>query len=1371
MKLFAWLRRHPAVRYAGLAVSIAAVVLAVVVVSTMTIDLGPAVRKLAEDQGSRYLDRPITIGGLHIHLLGGLLGGRVDVDDLTIGGLHKGDRPFMTAKQIAVTFDWRTLLDREVTISSVEIVDWKMLVEQWDGEQSFPSFVRASKRPPGPRPVRTTVKWVHAYRGEFAYEDHQTPWSVDARHIDITIGNLPQYHGTATFTDGTVKIQDFEPMWANFKAQFVIDNSHIRLSRIDLETDGATSVVSGDVDMAHWPEQTYQVKSHVDFPRMRQLFFADESFDLTGQGDFAGIFHLFKGGHDLSGTFLSNQIGVKAGALTYPFPGLYGRLHWTGDGFDVWDAGSRFFGGSTTLAYSIRPRARGQPSRSSFKATYDGVDLAKLSDFERLSGLRFAGAASGRAAIDWPLGHLDERSGSGRIVVTAPPGTRMMTPALASRDSDAGGTERPWGPFAALPLAAHTAVSSDIAFRFDDHGLEIDPSQFATEATAVSFEGSTAWGPSTRIGFRAFSRDWQESDLVLAGILTDFGSRTGPVAFGGRGDFQGEMTGEFSRPRVEGEFRGEDLRAWDTWWGDGTAHLVVENSYVTIENGVITSGGSVIRADGLFSLGYPRADGGEEIDARFRVTNHDLDSLRHAFEIDTYPVSGLMSGEFHLTGQYVRPIGFGGMTIEHGTAWGEPFEHAEASLRFDGTGVRLDGVTIRKSSGTVTGAAYIGWDGTYSFNAAGRHLPVEDMAMLHYGKEPLTGMANFTANGSATFDEPRFDVKFDVADLFIGDEGIGDASGNLLLQGEELSGQVEAASPRVAITGSGRIALTPQLDSELTFRFHDSSLDPYVRLFVPQLSPFTTAVATGGLRIVGELSDVRHLVVDATVDTLDMRLFDYELRNNGPISLALDQDRLTVQNLQLVGVDTQLKVSGTVSPVDDHIALRASGDANLGILQAFSDNMRGSGRAQLTAAIDGSLSKPVVTGSATITDGRVRHFALPAALDAINGTVYFDERGVRFDDLSATLGGGHLQFGGRVGFDGYKPTDLNVTVRGQGVRLRYPEGVRSQIDGDLVLRGTFASPTLGGTVTVQSAEWTRPFETPGSIFDLAGGGSGAGGAGPASVASQLPLRFDLRILVPSTLRVDNNLLRLVASADLTLSGTYERPVLFGRADIERGDLTFEGRRYRVTHGTVDFTNPSRIEPFFDVEAETNVRVPGQTYLVTVGAVGTMRQMQVPLRSEPPLPESDVLALLLSDARRTQVQGPGDVELQQLQNPNQAQTDILAARATQALTGSLSAEVGKVVEQTFGVDTFQLSPSFTDPYAQTSRLNPTARVTIGKRISDRVYLTFSRSLGLTSPINDQIILLEYDQSDRWSWILSRNEDQQTYALEFRVRHSF
>ena len=120
------------------------------------------------------------------------------------------------------------------------------------------------------------------------------------------------------------------------------------------------------------------------------------------------------------------------------------------------------------------------------------------------------------------------------------------------------------------------------------------------------------------------------------------------------------------------------------------------------------------------------------------------------------------------------------------------------------------------------------------------------------------------------------------------------------------------------------------------------------------------------------------------------------------------------------------------------------------------------------------------------------------------------------------------------------------------------------------------------------------------------------------------------------------------------------------------------------------------------------------------------------------------------------------------NPR-SRTVILTTRATHSRQ-PVSSEVGRVVEQTFGVDTFQLTPSLFDPYSQsqTTRVNPSARVTVGKRISERVYMTFSRSLN--SSFADQILLLEYDESDRLSWILSRNEDE-TYAIEVRVRHTF
>ena len=77
------------------------------------------------------------------------------------------------------------------------------------------------------------------------------------------------------------------------------------------------------------------------------------------------------------------------------------------------------------------------------------------------------------------------------------------------------------------------------------------------------------------------------------------------------------------------------------------------------------------------------------------------------------------------------------------------------------------------------------------------------------------GIAEFTASGSGTFDAPRNDYRFRVNDLFVGEEGVGQVTGTLALRGTELSGEIDAASPRLAITGTGRIALTPQADAEI----------------------------------------------------------------------------------------------------------------------------------------------------------------------------------------------------------------------------------------------------------------------------------------------------------------------------------------------------------------------------------------------------------------------------------------------------------------------------------------------------------------------------------------------------------------------------
>lgn len=1332
-------------RYSRRASLVAAAALAAALASTVSVDLGPALKARAEESASSFMRRPMHIGRLSVHLFTG----RFALDDVVIEGLTPSDRPFLRATRITVSVPWWTVLTGELIIDSVHMTGWTMAIEAYeDGRHSLPKLT-PERRPEGPRRFVTTVRVVRTDDGEFEFIDHGAPWSVVCRNLSVTVARARgEYRGRASFTGGTVQIAAFEPMGAAMETGFVIDGGRVHLDRIDLTTDGARSVLTGDVDFGNWPEQTYQVRSVVDFPRMREIFFAGERWRVGGEGTFAGTFHLFKGGRELKGQFASARASVN----DYEFSNLAGSLLWVPDRFEVTNAAAGFYGGRAAFEYVLAPLGQegGAPAR--FDASYQDVDLAELTDFLE-SHLRIAGRATGRNRLEWRLGHFSEHWGGGEIAAVPPAGVRLQTRALPA---EAPSPEPEPDPFDPRRPLGHVPVGGRAAYAFGPDTITLERSQVATPTTFVEFEGETAYGERSRIPFHVTTIDWQQSDRLLAAIMTTFGAPTNAVPVGGYGQFDAVLHESFTRPRIEGTFTGREMRAWGVRWGTASGGAVIENAYARIAGGLVTDADSSIRIDGRFSLGFPRADGGEEINATVLVENRPLVDLRHAFGLDDYDMVGTLSGEYHVYGKYTDIYGFGRMRVTDGIAYGERFVRSTAGLRFEGSGVRLDGIEMTKGTGTITGAALVNWDGTYSFNADARRVPIEDVQALEYPRAPLSGVLQFTATGTGSFDAPRYEVRGRIADLFAGDEGIGQVTARLSVRGELLTLEVEGASPRLSVSGSGRIALTPQADGELTFRFTDTSLDPYVRFFEPRLSPFTTVVASGAFRVVGELADVAHLTVDGRIDAVDLTLFDYRVRNDGPVELKLDQDAIQVERLTLVGEGTELDLSGRIDLGAGRVAMKATGDANLGILQGFFRDLRSAGGATVVAAIGGPIAEPVFSGNASITDGRIRHFALPHGLDAINGRISFDGAGIRVDDVTARMGGGEVRFGGRIGLRGYVPGELALTAAGERMRLRYPEGFRSQIDADLTLRGELANPVLSGQVRVLSSIFTRRFEGGAELLDLSGGSDAAG----TPVETGFPLRYDVRIVAPSTLRIENNVATIVGSADLALRGDYDRPLLFGRAEIDQGEVLFEGNRYRVTRGTVDFANPTQIEPFFDIEAETRVRVPSQIYRVTFRATGTMDRFVPEFSSDPPLPAIDVVSLLLGE-----VYDPQDAEIRALRSRERSE-QALVAGAARLLTSPISSGVGRAVEETFGVDTVQITPLVGDLNAQS--LNPAARVTIGKRISSRVFLTFSRAVNASS--RDQIILLEYDQSDRWSWIVSQNEDK-TFALDFRVRHVF
>ena len=512
-------------------------------------------------------------------------------------------------------------------------------------------------------------------------------------------------------------------------------------------------------------------------------------------------------------------------------------------------------------------------------------------------------------------------------------------------------------------------IGGTLTYSLGPEWIDIGPSRIATPTTYVEVEGRTAYGERSRMPFHVSSADWQDSDRVFAGMLTVFGSKTKAIPVDGYGTFDGVMLDAFRRPRIEGKFAGEDIRAFDVTWGSVTGDAVIEDAYADVTNVVVSSpDGSAIHVDGKFAVGYPRKDGGEQINANIRVIRRPVADLKHAFDIEDYDFDGTLSGEFRITGEYERPFGTGTMEIANGIAYGEKFDTAMADVKLEGNGVRLENIRAAKGGGQGTGFASITWDGTYSFNFTGGNIAVEKLTLMEGSKYPLSGVLEFTAGGSGTFDHPKYDVRGTINDLFVADEGIGRIYGDMSVDGDLLTiKRLEGSSARFVVSGGGTITLNDTRDAELTFNVSNTSLDPYIRAFQPQLSPYTTAVASGTLRVFGELSNIDNVLVEANVQSLDIRLFDFPIRNPDdpkqpgqrlPIRLALDRHSVRVLDAQLEGQDTNLTISGTVDLHNETIAMRFDGGANLRILEGFTRNVSSTGRANVEAALSGPMRDP-----------------------------------------------------------------------------------------------------------------------------------------------------------------------------------------------------------------------------------------------------------------------------------------------------------------------------------------------------------------------------------------------------------------------------
>jgi len=241
-------------------------------------------------------------------------------------------------------------------------------------------------------------------------------------------------------------------------------------------------------------------------------------------------------------------------------------------------------------------------------------------------------------------------------------------------------------------------------------------------------------------------------------------------------------------------------------------------------------------------------------------------------------------------------------------------------------------------------------------------------------------------------------------------------------------------------------------------------------------------------------------------------------------------------------------------------------------------------------------------------------------------------------------------------------------------------------------------------------------------------------------SSQLMMQTKLNVRISDSkdIWIDNNLARIRLKADVGVIGTLAQPNLTGRVEITEGYIIYLDRKFEITRGIFDFTDPNMINPILDIQAETDIKnyeqPNAEPYHIIFAVTGPADKATITLQSIPTLDEANILSLLTFGTTREQIFS---------QTPDKYNTslkDILLERAEQYSSQKISGYIAGKMANIFNLDDVSIEGNlfnFSDSWGP--------HLVASKQLSKLMKVTYSTRVGY---LNEQSIKLDYKLSDHF-----------------------
>jgi translocation and assembly module TamB len=895
-----------------------------------------------------------------------------------------------------------------------------------------------------------------------------------------------------------------------------------------------------------------------------------------------------------------------------------------------------------------------------------------------------------------------------------------------------------------LPLTARIHGT----YRAHSDALEIAQFNVSTPASRVQAAGTLSADSSLHVSLSTSDlEEWRPLVTVLGGPTNL------PFRIDGTATFNGVAGGSLSSPTLAGTLVAQDFEFTlpptsrtperQVHWDAMAASVQFSSHELDLRGGSLRRGNTSADFDITAALQKGAFSENNPYTARVNLHNVDVSSTAALAGFD-YPISGTADISLQVTGTRAHPQVQGHIHAANASVYEEPVEKFDADLHIADSETALNNIHLTHQDATVDGsAAFTPSTRGFRLDLKGQNFDVSRIRQIHLDELPMAGRADFTVQGSGTLDSPDLNATLHVRDLTLGSELTGGLYFEVVGKNGELHLTGHSDLPHGTVSVDGDVEMRGNYPATITAHTDHLDLDSLYRAYLG--GELTGHSSVGGtVTMQGPLRHPSQWTLKGDMSDVYVDLEHDKLHNQGPARFTYADETIHIEPTHMVGDGTDIIGHGSVSwagqrPLD----LTGDGQIDLKLLGSFDPNLTASGPASVHMTVAGTISDPLPQGRVEIKNASASYAGLPSGLTEMTGSLTFTRDRVHIEQFTARTGGGTLDLKGDATNFNHE-LNFNLTAAGKEVRLRYPPGVSSTATAELHWVGNRSASTVSGDVLVTKLAVTPGFDF-GSYLEL----SRQSAAITSANSPLYNVKLDVAVRTAPELQMKTAVARLSGDADLRLRGSLARPSVLGRADILEGDATFNGIKFRLERGDITFANPVAIEPQVNLQATTHVR----NYDLDVTVTGTPDRLNVNYRSEPPLPKSDIIALLAL--------GRTSQESEQLQQ--QSGQGIFTDEATNLIINqAINSTVSSRMQKLFGVSRIKI-----DPQGLTTETNPTARgpqVTIEQQFANNISLTYSTNVSQSS---QQIIQGEYFFTRNISAVGTRDQNG-VVSFDVRIR---